>query len=71
MLKEVHGLSTLDTLIPYVQELWEQSLIMLLLANIGWNFSSGKTSATHVTIILLNSDSIFFLSVKDITSIGI
>ena len=71
MLKKVHGLSTLDTLIPYVQELQEWLLIMLLLANIDWNFSSGKTSATHVTTILLNLDSIFFLSIKDITSIGI
>jgi len=44
---------------------------MLLLENIDLDSFLGKISVVHVKITQLNQDVIFFMSARDITSIGI
>jgi len=71
MLKEVYSSSISVILTLFVQEQWEWSLIILLLVNIDWDSSQGKISAVYVVTTLSKLGGISFMSVENITSIGI
>ena len=71
MSKEVLGYSHSDTQTHYVCMHQEQSQIMLLLENIGLDFSLGKNLNAHAVCIPLNLGDIFSMIAQDLMAIGI
>ena len=66
-----HGCNILVIPICYVQELQEQSPIILLLENIDFVSSLERNLALCVVSILSKQDTTSFMSAEDLTSIGI
>ena len=52
-----------------MQKQWEQSLIILLLVNTGWDSSLGRISIVYAVTTLLKLGVIFFTNIKGIMSI--
>jgi len=65
------GSNTLGIWILFAQEQQEWLLIMLQLANAGWDFSIRKISVVHVVTTPLKLDSIFFMSTEGLMNTGI
>ena len=61
--KEVRSFNSLDIWTHYVHMLWELLPTMLQLANIGLGSFLVKNLGTHVVIIPLNQEDIFFMIV--------
>jgi len=64
------GSKSLVILTYYVLTLWEPSLIMLQLENIGWDSFPMKTSNVLVATIPSSQDNISFMSVWDLMGTG-
>ena len=71
MSREVLGYSCSDTQTCYVHAHQEQSQVMLLLENIGLDFSLGKNLNAYTVCTLLNLGDIFSIIVQDLMAIGI